>query len=232
MKGFLQTALSTLALVVVLSAIGLSIEWYRRRSLQRLALEKGGTFEAGGILDGAEVPEAKAFDGPASKATYHNVTRIVRSEASYVLAQGEYRWKGFRDEQKSVSYVVCFITLPGPELPSVSVSFPARAFLLGPMLGVPDPPPPLKVAEATPAFAEHFEVRPLKSSGATSADAIARLLPKGIQDEMVASRALVSGFQVRGSVVRLEAVSQETGYPHRDVFSCAGRLVAAWSANR
>ena len=230
MKGFLQTALSIVALVLVVSALGLSIEWYRRRSLQKWAQDRGGTFEPGAFLDGVALPEAKPFDTHAEKVTYHNVTRIVRPEASYILAQYGNRWKNTKDQWESFSCVVCFITLPGPELPSVDVSFPTPA--LGSLLGRPERPAPIRAADAAPEFAEHFEARPLTGAADPSADAVARLLTKAVQEELVARRDLISGFQSRGNVVRLQAVSKQTGYPHLDVFACAERLVAAWAAKR
>jgi len=228
MKGFLQTALSIIAVVLVVSAIGLSIEWLRRRSLQKWAQERGGTFDPGAFLDGVELPEAKPFDLGVEKAKYHNVTRISRPEASYVVTQSQTMWKDTKSEWKSFSCVVCFITLPAPPLPTVRVSFPTRA----PLLGRPAPAAPVRVADASPAFTEEFELRPLGEGGEPSAEAVARVLPKAVQDELVASRSLISGFEVRGNVVRLQAVSKQTGYPHQDVFACAERLVAAWTAKR
>ncbi|RPH39430.1 MAG: hypothetical protein EHM91_12400, partial [Planctomycetota bacterium] len=228
MKGFLQTAASIIALVVIVSAIGYAIEVFRRRSLQRWARAQDGTFEAGGILEGVPVPEAAAFDARMKKVTYSNVSRIPRPEASYVVAQYHTTWKNTKDQMESFSCVVCFVTLPGTELPPVHVSFPKRANMLGSLLGLPDPPPPLKVPESTAAFDEKFQVTPLSEGvGAIQPAALAQFLPRAVQDELVASESLISGLLVRGNVVRVMAVGKEYRYPHNEVFDVAVRLAAA-----
>ena len=232
MKGFLQTAGSILALVIVVSAIGYAIELFRRRSLQKWAQVQGGSFEAGGILEGVQVPEAAAFDTRMKKVTYSNVSRIARPEASYVVSQYHTTWRGTKDELKSFSCVVCFITLPKADLPPVHVSFPKHANILGSLLGMPDPPPPLKVPDSSTAFAEKFEVTALEDAGDVKPEALARLLPKAVQDDLVANEHLISGLLVRGNVVRVMAVGKEYGYPHKEVFDVAARLAAAWTASR
>ena len=232
MKGFLQTAASIVALVVVLSAIGLGIEWFRRRSVQKWAQELGGSFEAGGILDGVAVPEAGPFDAGMKKVTYSNVSRITRPEASYVVAQYHSIFQDFRNQTKSFSCVVCFVTVPKADLPAVQVSFPKRPIPCGSLVGLPNPPAPLPVPDAAPAFTERFEVRALPDSGPIATDAVARLLPRGVQDELVARESLISGLLVRGNVVRVMGVGEEYRYSHKEVFEAATRLAAAWTATR
>jgi hypothetical protein len=231
-KGFLQTAASVVALVVVLSAIGLGIEWFRRRSVSKWAQEQGGSFEAGGILHGVAVPEAVPFDSGMKEVTYSNVSRIARPEASYVVAQYHATWKDFRNEMKSFSCVVCFVTLPKTDLPAAHVSYPKRPIPLGSLLGVPTPPPALPVPDAAPAFAERFEVRPLPDAGQIPPEAVARLVPRAVQDVLVAHESLLSGLLVRGNVVRVSGVGEEYRYSHKEVFDAATRLAAAWTATR
>jgi hypothetical protein len=231
-KGFLQTAASLIALAVVVSAVGMTIEWFRRRSVQKWAMEQGGSFEAGGILDGVQVPEAAPFDARMRKVTYSNVSRIPRPEASYVVAQYHTTWKDSKDRMQSFSCVVCFVVLPKADLPPVHVSFAKRASPQASLLGLPEPPPPLKVPESTPAFDEKFQVTPSSEGGAIRPEALAQFLPRAVQDELAAKEDLISGLLVRGNVVRVLAVGREYTYPHKDVFDVAVRLAGAWTAPR
>jgi hypothetical protein len=232
-KGFLQSAASILAVVVVVTAIGLTIEWYRRRSIQKWVQEKGGTFEAGKLLSGVAVPEAAPFDGGRDNITYDNVSRIARPEASYTVAQYHTTWRGTKNEVKSFSCVICLVTMPGVELPTVQVSFPSRGNMLASMLGREDTSaPPIPVPGSSPAFNEKFEVTTPTRSTEIKPGSLERLLPKAVQDELVANESLISGFQVRGNAVRLQAVGRQVGYPHQEVFDVAVRLAAAWTEKR
>lgn len=229
MKSFLKTTLSVIALIIVLSAIGLSIEWFRRRSIQKWAQSQGGTFEPGSLLGGLPLPESAPFHSEGGKFTYSNVSRFVRPEASYVVAQYENRWQDFRNEWKTVSYVVCFVTLPSGAWPGVKVHAPMGGFL-SELIPRSEASAPLKVPEATPAFAAKFQVLPGPGAGEISPEALARLLPTAVQQELLAQESLIAGFQVRGNVARVAAVSRETGYPHREVFDAARRLGAIWGS--
>lgn len=225
MMAYLKNALWILLLVAALSAIGLSIEWFRRRGLQKWALAQGGTFEAGGILKGVDVPEAAPFEGTSEeKPTYHNVTRIEEKGTSIVLAQYHQTYKDIQNNVKSVSHVVCFISLPGADWPAVEVYPPFRSALLPGL--APERPAPLAIKEASPAFAAAFEVRALSG---TAPEAPARLLPAAVQEELLANEGLIHGLQARGRTVRVQAVGRPTGYPHQEVHAVAKRLAAAWA---
>lgn len=232
MKSYFINGAYVAVAVLVLIGIGYSIEWFRRRAVQKWAEGQGGTFTAGTILGGTPVPEGAAFD-QKSTVTYSNVSRFRRPEAAYVVAQAHVIWKDIHDRQKSSSAVVCFIDLPGSAFPPVRVHrrFTALeiARSVAPGLEIPKP---LTLAEAVPAFAERFEVLPLSDAGAVKPETLPPFLPKAVQDELVSSGELVSGLQVRGSVVRLQAVSQQFTYPHEEVFAIATRLAAAWTAKR
>ena len=232
MKGFLLSAAALLGIIGVVTAIGLTIEWNRRRSIRNWVQEQGGTFEAGGILSGIPVPEAAPFDVPTANVSYSNVSRITRPEASYVVAQYRISWKDMQNKVESFSCVVCFVTMPGGEFPPVYVSFPMRGSLFASKLGRPAPPAPLKVPDSSTAFAEKFEVTPQKDAGDVKSETLVRLLPTAVQDELVASDTLLSGLEARGGVVRLQAISRQSGYPHKEVFDVAIRLAAAWTAKR
>lgn len=230
MKAYLLNAACVAAAVVVLLGIGFSIEWFRRRSVQKWAESQGGSFTAGTILEGTPVPEAAAFD-TNMKATYSNVSRIQRPEASYVVAQYHAIWKDFRDRQQSFSCVVCFIDLPKGGFPPVRVGYRStRPEFVKAILPETPGPAAIPLADATPAFHERFEVLPLSDAGPVKPESLAPLLPRAVQDELVAKGDLISGFSVRGNVIKLEAVQQQFGYSHREVFEVAVRLAAAWAA--
>jgi hypothetical protein len=218
--------------ILLFVGVGYSIEWFRRRSVQKWAEAQGGSFTAGTILAGTPVPEGAAFD-QKQNVTYTNVSRFKRPEATYVVAQSHVIWKDIHDRQQSSSAVVCFIDLPGSAFPPVRVH--RRHTVLEVMRSVApgmELPKPLTLAEAVPAFAEQFEVLPLSDAGPVKSETLPPLLPKAVQDELVAKGELVAGLQVRGTVVRLQAVGQQYTYPHEDVFEIAKRLAAAWTAKR
>lgn len=221
MKDYLRNAAWVVACVAVLLAAGFGLEWFRRRALRNWAKEQGGTFEPGGMLGSVEIPEAAAFDGER-KPSYSHVSRISTPEATYVLAQYYHAYKDFRNNQKSVSYVVCFITLPGAGWPAVDVDRSVSG-VVGRMLGRPEAAT-LTVPGATAAFAAAFQV-----VGEGSPEALARLLPPAAREELLARETLIAGLKTRGGVARVQAVAPLAGgYPHREVYVVARQLVAAW----
>lgn len=230
MKSYLINSACVLVAVLVLIGIGYSIEWFRRRSVQKWAESQGGAFAAGTLLEGTPVPEGAAFD-QKSKVTYSNVSRFKRPEASYVVAQAHVIWNDFHNRQKSSSSVVCFIELPGSAFPPVRLHrrFTALdvARSVAPGLEIPKP---IAVPGASPAFAEKFEVLALSDAGPVAPESLPPLFPKAVQDELVAQGEVVSGLQVRGSTVKLQAISQHFTYPHEEMFEIAKRLAAAWTA--
>lgn len=233
MKSFLQSTLSIVALVVVVSAVGLTIEWVRRRGLRNWAKEQGGAFEPGAFFAGVRPPEAAAFDGGGGDSiTYHNVVRLERPGAAYVVAQCRTSYKDTKDNVKSSTCVVCFVSIPGGTFPSVSVYRPVHDFGFGRLLGMPEPPAPLRVGDPVAGFKERFQVLPLAGASETAPEALARFLPPAVQQELLSQESLIAGLQARGNVVRVQAVGQQTGYPHREVFEFSERLVALWSAPR
>jgi len=232
MKGFLRSGAALLGILGVVTAIGLTIEWNRRRSIQGWVQEQGGTFESGGILTGIPVPEAAPFDSPTADVGYSNVSRITRPEASYVVAQYRISWKDLQNKVESFSCVVCFVTMPGTRFPPVQVAVPTRGSLLALKPGRPAPPVPIPVPDSSAAFAAKFEVTPQKDAGEVRSETLVGLLPKAVQDELVASDTLLSGLETRGGVVRVQAIRRQSGYPHKEVFDVAVRLAAAWSAKR
>lgn len=223
MKEYLRGLPWFLLAVAVAVGIGYLIERWRRRELQRWASEQGGTFEGGGILDEVKIPEAEPFDAnPGSdKISYNNVTRIVRPEATYTLAQTYRHYLDTKNTPKSFSCVVCFITLP-VEVPPVTVYRPVAD-----ILGIMPERVKLPVPDALPEFAA-FEVTLLSGQTAPAPDALRRFLPAAVQRELLDHPGLIGGLHARGRVVRVQAVGQATGYPHREVFDVARRLVAAW----
>jgi hypothetical protein len=234
---FLKLLLVLLVLLGIGTAIGLTVEWYRRRDLRAFAKQQGGTFEAGSLLSGVPVPEAAAFDAVAreldEKITYRNVTRIPGEPASFVVAQYHESSRGTKDEVQSDSYVVCLVSLPGAPLPQVHVYPPHRPpGWIEKAMGMPSPQRPVPIPEPIRGFAEAFEAVPAPGAGEIDPAALARLLPREVQQELLARSSLVVGLQVRGDVVRIQAASKATGFPHREVFETARRLAASWAAWR
>lgn len=228
MKEYLKDLPWFLAAVVVLVAIGFLIERWRRRDLERWAAAQGGTFEGGGILDEIAVPEAVPFDTHwgKDKVTYNSVTRIQRPEATYTLTQFYHHYLDTKNTPKSSSCVVCFVTLPDGEWPSVGVYRPVLD-----LFGRPKPAP-LAVPDALPAFTAAFEANLVGDVPAPSPEAMARFLPPAVQNELLANETLIAGIRGQGRAIRIQAVGQVTGYPHAKVFEVAQRMVAAWTAKR
>lgn len=233
------------------STVGLIVERFRRRNLLAWAREERGTFEAGTFLGGAKVPEGAAFDRK-DRVTYRNVTRISRSEASYVVAIYTRFDKDASDQVDSFSCVVCFVSLPGAKLPEVDVDH-VRPHGHWPkqLKGLVEPPAPLQIADPVPGFDEVFralrmsdvrqvydvtevdgvkKVTKLVEETVVPPDALARLLPRTVQTLLLAKSDLIAGFSVQGDVVRVEAVSKSASYPYREVFEVARELGEAWRA--
>ncbi len=220
MIEFLQNAGSVLAFVALALGIGFGLELVRRRALRTWAEQQGGTFEPGAV----EVPEAAGFDGAGGGdiPPYSHVVRVSTPEATYVLARHYHSWKDVRNTRKSSSQVFCFISRPGAAWPAVTVQRSVKGFAAN-LLGRPEPVS-LAFPDATPAFAAAFEV-----TGEATPDALARLLPRAVQEELLAGETLVADLQARGGVARLRAVGQLAGgYPHRKIYEVARRLVIAW----
>jgi hypothetical protein len=232
MKEYLKGLPWFLAAVVVLVTIGYLIERWRRRDLEKWAVEQGGKFEGGGILDEIQIPEAAPFDANPGRdrITYNNVTRLERPEATYVLAQYYLQYLDTKNTAKSSSCVVCFVTLPAGNWPEVRVYRP-----MPDPFGLVDkvlPETPVPVPGASPAFAAAFEARPVKGAAVPDPKALSRLLPDGVQTELLSNESLIAGLRVHGRVVRVQAVGQVTGYPHQKVFEVVRRMTAAWAPSR
>ena len=232
MKDYLKGLPWFLAAVIVLVSIGYLIERWRRRDLEKWAVEQGGRFEGGGILDEIPVPEAAPFDANPGKdrITYNNVIRIERPEATYVLAQYYHQFLDTKNTAQSFSCVVCFVTLPAGEWPEVRVYRP-----MADVFGIMDkilPNPPVPVPGASPAFAAAFEARAVKGASSPDPAALSRLLPAAVQTELLSSEDLIAGLVVRGRTVRVQAVGQVTGYPHQKVFEAVRRMAGAWTPSR
>lgn len=250
MSDPLELVLAIAGVIAVFAALGLTAERFRRRKLRAWASEERGRFEAGAFLSGAKVPEAAAFGGE-DRVTYRNVTRISRSEASYVVARySRDESGGIKGDGESSSSVVCFVSLTGAKLPEVDVgrvrsdeSWPEE------LKGLVEPPAPLRVADLVPGFDEVFralrmsdvrqvydvtevdgvkKVTKLVPETAVSSDALARLLPSRVQSLLLAKSDLIAGFGVQGDVVRVEAVRKARSDPYREVFDVARELAMAW----
>ena len=230
----LERAIPVIAVIAIILALGVAVEWSRRQKLRRWAQAQGGEFTAGSLLAGAAVPEAGAFDGSTrADATYSNVVRILRPEAVYVIARMQRRAASTATstggQGQSVSCDVCFIALTGVTLPEVLVFRPAPSAAPGVLPGVSDPRTPLTVPGARPDFAGQLQVVPVAGGGAPSPDSLARLLPEPVQAALVARRDILSTLTVRGSVVRLQAVGMKDRRLHDELLVLARELAAAWS---
>ena len=220
MIDFLQNAASVLVFAALALGVAYGLERFRRRALRTWANEQGGTFEPGAV----EVPEAAGFDGSGGGdiPPYSHVVRVSTPEATYVLARHYHSWRDVRNNRQSSSQVFCFISRPGTAWPAVDVGRSVKGFAAN-LLGRPEPVT-LAVPEATPAFAAAFQV-----TGEATPDALARLLPRAVQEELLATETLIAGLQARGGVASLRAVGQLAGgYPHRQLYEVARRLVTAW----
>lgn len=232
MKSYLINAAYVVVAILVLCGIGYSIEWFRRRSVQKWAEREGGTFTAGTMLGGTPVPEGAAFDTKL-EVTYTNVSRFKRPEASYVVAQYHAIWNDLHQRQQSTSCVVCFIEIPDNGFPAVRVHHRSLGLEVARSV-VPgaDFPKPVPLADATPAFKERFEVLQLSDGGPVKPETLARFLPQAVQDEFMAGSELISQVTVRGNMIKIQAVGQVATYPHEKVFDLAKRLASLWTANR
>lgn len=216
MRDFLQNALWWVLAVAAACAIGLGIEGWRRRDLRKFAQEVGGTFEAGGILASVDIPEAAGFPG----GSYNNVTRAATPDATIVVATHYRSWSDHHGRQKSTSSVVAYIALPGRLWPSIQVSSKVPTLIERPG------PSPIVLPSPAPEFAAEREVFPVAGEPAPSAEAVARLLTPEVQKELAAHPALIAGLQAHKGVLRLQAVGQLTGDPHRDVYAVARKIAS------
>jgi hypothetical protein len=235
-KSWLINVAYVAAAIVVLCGVGYSIEWFRRRAVQKWAESEGGTFAAGTILGGTPVAEGAAFDTKLN-VTYNNVSRFKRPEASYVVGQYHAIWDDIHHRQQSTTCVVAFIEIPNNGFPPVRIDFHSGmrdivtsvvpAVVPGAWVPVPIPLP-----DATPAFAERWDVLPLSDGGPVKPESLAPFLPKAVQDELVASGELISQITVRGNIIKIQAVGRIATHPHKEVFEIAKRLGALWTAKR
>ena len=114
MRDLLRNTLPFVLLLAVVVALGLGVEWRRRAGLRRLAAALGGTFEAGTLVQGVVVPEAAPFDGPPGQREVHysDVIRLLRPEATFVLARRQEAARGTSRSMLSSRSVVCLVVLP------------------------------------------------------------------------------------------------------------------------
>ncbi len=219
--------------VGVLVMIGISVEWFRRHRLQKLAGELGGTFEAGGLLEGVSVPEALVFihQRPGSTAvTYHNVVRTERAGARLVAADYHYSPSG--KNEKSSSCVMVFVSFPEADFADLDVNPPISPISqsLASRLGISEwrPAPPLLLPVTIDGFGEAFEVRVQSGMPRPDAAALARFLPPEAQRELLKSKAFLQSLQVRGNAVCLQATKYIVHKPYRELLDLAESLVEIW----
>lgn len=227
------------ALIAVGSAIGLTIEWRRGSDLRAFAREQHGTYEPGGILSGAPVPEGAPFDGgrflltaegfssggrrPQDEPTYNKVLRVPGDEASYVIAH-------YSRRSDEASGVVCFVSLARADVPEVDVLLDlpkeGREELVA-QAG----PGALQLPDAVPGFGERVTVLAAPGTAAPEPRALERLFGQGVQSELLARADVLSGFQVRGNVVRVQARRRQLDQvAHREIFEIARRLASEWAS--
>jgi hypothetical protein len=104
--------LELVKMMAILVVLGIAVELWRRRRVRRWASGEGGTFEPGTLLGGVTVPESEPFDASARKdylIVYSNVARIIRPEATYVVARSS-RSQRTSKHQRSTASTVCFVT--------------------------------------------------------------------------------------------------------------------------
>lgn len=214
MKRFLLRAAQIAAVVAVAAAIGLGIESCRSRRLAVWVAREGGSFSAAEI----PVPEAADFDGGAPDgAVYWNVARFERQGVVYVLAHSYRSWEDLHHRQQSTSTDVCFVVVPGPELPPVRVSGVHLRSEAG--LAPPD---------AVHGFSDRWRVQVHPGAAAPAPEALGRLIPPAVQQELLAAGDLLSGLVVRGRTVRLDTEKTYTTPPYDRLLPLAERLAAHW----
>lgn len=242
MSDTLKWVIAILALLAILTAIGLNIERSRRRKLLAFAQEHGGTFEPGPLMEGAPVPEAAPFDAPIvvsstgdagddppesrDEITYRNVVRITRDEASYVIALRRHGSESTKGEWKTTSHLVCFVTLARSDVPQVDVAGPMSDWLLERMGA--SKPVKVELPDPAPDFSKKLEVRTAPGAPKPSPEALDRLLDRTVQAEL-AQGDLIAGLRVRGNVVRLQAVGTTGDDRHRELYEVARKLAKIWA---
>lgn len=245
MGDMLKWVIAIAALLAILAAVGLSIGRSRGRELRAFALEHGGTFDPGSLMEGAPLPEAAPFDAPIvvssegdagddppepkADITYRNVIRIPGDGASYVVALRRYGREDTNGQWKTTSYLVCFVTLAPSDLAQVDVfSAPVSDWALKGMGA--SKPVKLELSAPAPGFAEEFEVRTVAGAAKPTPAALDRLLDRTVQAELAAQRNVLAGLQVRGNVVRLQAVGTPGNEAHRELYELARKLAKTWAA--
>ena len=212
-RRFLFAAVRWTALAAVLIGIGWGLELCRSSRLAVWVAREGGTFTA----DEIKVPEAAGFDTSDSIPIYWNVARFERRGVTYVLAHYYRSWEDLHNRPKSMSTDVCFVVLPGPDLAPVRLSS-ARMPSDVP-LAAPDP---------VQGFPERWHASLLSGFPSPPPEALGRLLPPAVQQELLAAGDLLTGFVAVGRIVRLDTIKSYTVPPYDRLLAIAERCAAAW----
>jgi hypothetical protein len=231
MRKFLRRMLWIAIAMGVLLGIGLSVEWFRRQGLQSLAKEVSGTFEAGGWLEGAPLPEAELFEvwPRPDTITYHNVVRMERAGARFAAAQ--YHRSASSSKSKGATYLEVFVTFPEADFPELDLWPPMPvnplSQTMGSLIGFPARTSPLIVPDAIESFSAIFEVRAASAEKPETA-AVARFLSPAVQEQLAGSREFLFGVRTRGNMVCLQANQKPVHQPYREMLTLAERLVVIW----
>jgi len=212
-RRFLLAGLRYGALAAVLIGIGWGLERCRSSRLAIWVAREGGTFTA----DEIKVPEAAGFDTSDSIPVYWNVARFERQGVVYVLAHYYRSWKDLHDRPQSMSTDVCFVVLPGPDLATVRVSgsrLPSDV--------------PLELPDPVHGFPERFKISALSGLPTPTPEALGRLFPPAVQQELLAAGDLLTGFVAFGRIVRLDTAKSYTVPPYDRLLAIAERCAAAW----
>ena len=204
-----------------------------------MAKEVGGTFEAGGWLEGAPLPEAERFDvrPRPDTITYDNVVRMERAGARFAAARYHRSANSGKTTDatylsKPATYLEVFVTLPEADFPELDLwpRMPMSALFqtMGTMNGFPDRPSPLVVPHAVECFNATFEVRAASPTQKPEAAAVARFLSPAVQEQLVRSREFLFGVRTRGNMVCLQANQKPVPQPYREMLTLAERLVVIW----
>jgi hypothetical protein len=241
MRKFLRRMLGIAIALGVLLGIGFSVEWFRRQGLRSLAKEVGGTFEAGGLLKGAPLPEAERFDvrPRPDTITYDNVVRMERAGTRFAAARYHHSPSPSSGKStdptyisKAATYLAVFVTLPKADFPELDLwprmPMSALSQTMGTMLGVPERPSPLVVPDAGEGFNATFEVRAASPTQKPETAALARFLSPDVQEQLVKSREFLFGVRTRGNMVCLQANQNPVHQPYREMLTLAERLVVIW----
>jgi hypothetical protein len=231
----MRSSFGVFAAVLGLGALivggGMGVEWLRRRATRNWAESIGGTFEAGGLIEGVPVPEGAAFDaGLRDDAySYRNVVRVQRGGASYVVATYTLTTT-FAGKSKTRSHAVALATCPGRTFPPIGVSPPLAPFSpeFAKLAGFDPNPPPPEFPDLDERFAARFLVHTLPGAARPSSDAVADVFSDAVRERLLATEDLVGYVTLRGDVVRIEAIDRTVTYPYEELFALAESLVGAW----